>query len=48
MKEKIFGLIKYKSKLLRGVLLPGAPDCAFIILILQRSCYELTKKIAEV
>ena len=37
MKEKIFGLIKYKGKLLRGIPLLGAPDRASIILILQQS-----------
>ena len=30
--------------MVRGVLLPGAPDCASIILILQRCCYNLKQK----
>ena len=40
-KEKIFGLIKYKGKLLSDVLLPGATERSSIILISQQSCYNL-------
>ena len=32
-------------RVVRGVLLPGAPDRAFIILIVQQSCFSQTAEV---
>ena len=40
----ILFLLAYYSFFVRGVLLPGAPDRAFIILILQQSCFSKYQK----